>query len=77
VNPGGGSATGSTHDLWTTTSQDFAPPLLVPVSVGNQQFPFLAPGRQAPFFAPRTAEEGLGQGSKLIIGVVISDQEAA
>jgi hypothetical protein len=76
VNPGGGDAATATHDLWTTTSQDFTPPLLVPVGTGNQATPFLAPGRQAPFFAPRTAEEGLTNNSKLIVAVVLSEQES-
>ncbi len=76
INPGGGDLGAGTHDLWTTASQDFTPPLLVPQGTGNERTPFLAPGRQAPFFAPRTAEEGLGQNSKLIVGVVIQDQEA-
>jgi hypothetical protein len=76
VNPGGGTAATSTHDLWTTISEDLTPPLLVPVSAGNQQFPFVAPGRQAPFFAPRTAEEGLSPGGKLIVAVVLSEPES-
>ncbi len=75
VNPGGGVGEAATHDIWTTQAQDFTPPLLVPVGVGSQRTPFVAPGRQAPFFAPRTFEEGLAPGGKLIIAAVISEQE--
>lgn len=76
INPGGGNVAASTHDIWTTVSEDTTPPLLVPVSTGNQQFPFVAPGRQAPFFAPRTAEEGLNPGGKVIVAVVLSEPES-
>ncbi|MBV9864486.1 MAG: carboxypeptidase regulatory-like domain-containing protein [Abitibacteriaceae bacterium] len=76
VNPGGGSALGATYDIWTTNVQDFTPPELIPASVGNQLYPFLAPGRQAPFYAPRTAEEGLQPGGKVVVGVVIKEQES-
>jgi hypothetical protein len=76
INPGGGNTTAATHDIWTTLSADASPPLLVPVAAGNQQFPLVAPGRQAPFFAPRTAEEGLNPGGKLIVAAVISERES-
>ncbi len=76
INPGGGNLGAGTHDIWVTTTADFTPPLLVPQGTGNQKNAFLSPGRQAPFFAPRTPEEGLGQNSKLIVGVVIQDLES-
>ena len=76
INPGGGAVATSTHDLFTTTSADFTPPLLVPYGTGSQRSAFVAPGVQAPFSAPRTPEEGLGQNSKLIVGVVLSDLES-
>ncbi len=85
VNPGGGlqftgtnppRPTTSTHDIWTTTVQDFTPPVLIPVAVGGQLYPALAPGPQAPFTAPRTAEEGLLPGGKLTVGFVIQDLES-
>lgn len=85
VNPGGGPQftatipprpTTFTHDIWTTTVQDFTPPILIPVAVGGQLYPALAPGVQAPFTAPRTAEEGLTPGSKVTIAFVIQDLES-
>jgi hypothetical protein len=84
VNPGGGPQftattpprpTTFTHDIWATASQDFTPPILIPVAVGGQLYPALAPGVQAPFTAPRTAEEGLTPGSKVTIAFVIQDME--
>src|SRR5205823_3232862 len=56
--------------------QDFTPPLLVPISVGSQLYPFLAPGPQAPFAAPRTAEEGLLPGRKVIFACVLKEPES-
>jgi hypothetical protein len=85
VNPGGGAQftatipprpTTFTHDIWTTTVQDFTPPILIPVAVGGQLYPAVAPGVQAPFTAPRTAEEGLLPGSKVSIAFVIQDLES-
>ncbi len=85
VNPGGGNEftvsipprpTNATHDIWTTTVQDFTPPVLIPVAVGGQLYPALAPGVQAPFTAPRTAEEGLSPGSKVTIAFVLQDLES-
>lgn len=78
MNPGGSNsvAGAGTHDIWTTNVQDFTPPELIPVAAGNQLYPFLAPGIQAPFFAPRTAEQGLQPGGKLVIACVIREQES-
>ncbi|HEY0072986.1 MAG TPA: hypothetical protein VGB77_02715, partial [Abditibacteriaceae bacterium] len=85
VNPGGGAQftasipprpTTFTHDIWTTTVQDFTPPILIPVAVGGQLYPALSPGVQAPFTAPRTAEEGLLPGSKVTVAFVIQDLES-
>lgn len=72
INPGGPS----TSDLWSTALQDFTPPLLVPISVGNQIFPFLAPGPQYPGSTPRTAEQGLTPGGKVVVGFVIEEKES-
>ncbi len=55
----GGTDTGVTHDIWTTSTRDTTPPSLVPQGAGNLQYPVLAPQPNAPFFAPRTAEAGL------------------
>lgn len=85
VNPGGGNEfttsipprpTNATHDIWTTTVQDFTPPILIPVAVGGQLYPALAPGVQAPFTAPRTVEEGLIPGSKVTVAFVLQDLES-
>lgn len=85
VNPGGGpqfttttvpQLTTFTHDIWTTSVQDFTPPVLIPVAVGGQLYPALAPGVQAPFTAPRTVEEGLTPGGKLTLGFVVQDLES-
>ena len=85
INPGGGveftgtnppRPTTSSHDIWTTTVQDFTPPILIPVAVGGQLYPALAPGVQAPFTAPRTAEEGLVPGSKITVAFVVQDLES-
>ena len=85
INPGGGNEftasipprlTNATHDIWTTTVQDFTPPVLIPVAVGGQLYPALSPGVQAPFTAPRTAEEGLSPGSKVTIAFVLQDLES-
>lgn len=73
VNRSGG---GPTHDIWVTASQDFTPPVLVPVGAGNVQFPVVAPGPQAPFFAPRTFEEGLTAGTPVQIAVVLDERES-
>jgi hypothetical protein len=84
VDPGGGSSdtrplvpnpTGS-YDIWATVSQDYTPPVLLPTSVGNAQYPLLAPGVQSPFLAPRTFEEGLTPGQKAKIAFVLDERES-
>jgi len=76
VNPGGGTNGTGTYDIWTTVVQDFVPPILVPIAVGSQLYPFVAPGRQSPFFAPRTAEDGLTPGTKLVVAAVLQEPES-
>ncbi len=73
VNRSGG---GPTHDIWITNSQDFVPPVLVPIGAGNVQYPVVAPGPQAPFFAPRTFEDGLTAGVPVQIAVVFDERES-
>lgn len=73
VNRSGG---GPAHDIWVTATEDFTPPILVPVGAGNVKYPVVAPGIQAPFFAPRTAEEGLAPGAPVQIAVVLSEPES-
>ncbi len=65
-----------THDIWTTGVEDTTPPVVVPQAVGGQLYPALAPGIQAPFTAPRTAEEGLSPGKKVTIAFVVQDLES-
>lgn len=52
----------TTHDIWTTSTQDTTPPALVAQGTGNLQVPVVAPQTDAPFFAPRTVEAGLKPG---------------
>ena len=44
-----------THDIWTTNSQDFTPPVLLAQSIGNLKYPVIAPGPQAPVIADPAA----------------------
>ena len=64
VNPFGGDqdAPGVTHDIWSTSTQDTTPPALIPQGAGNLTYPVVAPQPNAPFPAPRTAEQGLRAG---------------
>jgi len=73
VNVSGGPL--GTNDIWVTQTIDSTPPLLVPLALGNQQFPVIAPGPQSPFFAPRTQEQGLLPGGVLKVAVVLNDQQ--
>jgi hypothetical protein len=77
VNPGGGNeGSAATHDIWITSAQDFTPPILVPQAAGNQLYPVVAPGPQAPFNAPRTVERGLSVNGPITVAVVIREQES-
>lgn len=67
------------HDIWTTISEDFTPPILLSQSVGNQEFPVLAPGPQASsagLTAPRTEEAGLEPGTPVTIAFTVQDLES-
>jgi hypothetical protein len=64
------------HDIWTTASDDFTAPILVPVGAGNARFPVVAPGPQSPFSAPRTFEQGLTPGTPVRIAVVLEERES-
>jgi hypothetical protein len=75
-NPYGSNGDGGTHDIWGSTAQDTTPPALIPQGTGNQLYPVIAPGVQAPFPAPRTFDEGLRPGGDLKIAVVLSDLES-
>lgn len=76
VNPVPTDGSANDHDIWTTASQDFTPPTLVPQGTGNDLTPFIAPGVQSPFFAPRTAEAGLRAGGQIKIAFVLKEQES-
>jgi hypothetical protein len=75
-NPFGSNGDGGTHDIWGASTQDTTPPALIPQATGNQLFPLVAPGTQAPFSAPRTYEEGLRPGGPLRVAVVLRDLES-
>ena len=74
VNPDGG--TGGKSDIWTTSTGDFTPPILIPQGSGNQLYPVVAPGPQAPFTAPRTEETGLQPNSPIRVAMVLQDKES-
>lgn len=88
LNADGTTNAGPTHDIWSVSTQDTTPPTLVPQGAGNSLTPVVAPGPQAPFFAPRTFEQGLrpgasagptaltGDANALRLAVVIRDVES-
>lgn len=84
-NPTGGNGTGATNDIFTTGTVDTTPPLLVPQSIGNQEFPVVSPTATIAGQGqgnPRTFEAGLRAGAEpgtpgsLKIGVVMEEREA-
>lgn len=72
----GSDGSGGTFDIWGTSTDDTTPPALTPQAVGNQLIPVVAPGPQAPFFAPRTVETGLKAGGEITVAVVLSELES-
>lgn len=71
-----GEGAQNTSDIWSTSSEDTTPPILIPQASGNQLFPVVAPGPQSPFPAPRTAETGLRAGGNVTVAVVLRDLES-
>ncbi len=84
-NPTGGNGITSTNDIFVTGTVDTTPPVLVPQSIGNQDFPVVSPtatlageGRGN----PRTFEAGLragapaGTSGSLKLAVVINERES-
>jgi Tol biopolymer transport system component len=70
---------GTSHDIWTTTTQDTTPPALIPqagAGGGTALYPVVAPRADSPVPAPRTYEDGLRPGGTVRFGVVLSDTES-
>ena len=57
--PRNADGTADTHDIWSTSTFDRTPPILIPQGAGNVLSPVVAPGPDSPFPAPRTFEAGL------------------
>ncbi|HEX8551619.1 MAG TPA: carboxypeptidase regulatory-like domain-containing protein [Abditibacteriaceae bacterium] len=68
----------STHDIWVTNAADFTPPALIPQTAGNQLFPVVSPGPQAPTIEGRrrTYETGLTPSGRVLFSVVLREQES-